>query len=95
VNPVDPDHLDQPEDSAMACKEFVELITAYLDDALPDDVRADVDEHLDGCDGCRNVLAQWRTIVAVASRLTQADVDNADEFTRDRLMSTLRGLRRR
>jgi anti-sigma factor RsiW len=95
VNPDDPDHLDQSEDSAMACKELVELITAYLDDALPDDVRADVDEHFEVCDGCKNVLAQWRTIIAVASRLTQADVDNADEFTRDRLMSTLRGLRRR
>lgn len=79
----------------MACEDVTQLITAYLDGALPDDVRARIDEHLDGCDGCRNVLAQWRTIIALAGRLTEADVDNTDEITRDRLISTIRGLRRR
>jgi len=79
----------------MTCQDVVQLITAYLDGDLPDDMRADVDEHLDGCDGCRNVLAQWRTIIALAGRLTEADVDNTDEITRDRLISTIRGLRRR
>jgi anti-sigma factor RsiW len=79
----------------MTCQDVVQLITAYLDGDLPDDMRADVDEHLDGCDGCQNVLAQWRTIIALAGRLTEADVDNTDEITRDRLISTIRGLRRR
>jgi hypothetical protein len=41
------------------------------------------------------VFAQWRTIIALAGRLTEADVDNTDEITRDRLISTFRGLRRR
>jgi anti-sigma factor RsiW len=86
---------DQPRRSELACEDVVQLITAYLDGDLPDDMRADVDEHLDGCDGCRNVLAQWRTIIALAGRLTEADVDNTDEITRDRLISTVRGLRRR
>jgi predicted anti-sigma-YlaC factor YlaD len=86
---------DQPRRSELACQDVVQLITAYLDGDLPDDMRADVDEHLDGCDGCRNVLAQWRTIIALAGRLTEADVDNTDEITRDRLISTVRGLRRR
>lgn len=84
-----------PPDRELACKEFVELITAYLDGALPDDLRADVDEHLDTCDGCRNVLAQWRTVINLAGRLTEADVANTDDLTRDRLISTFRGLRRR
>ena len=86
---------DQPRRADVVCKDFVELITEYLDGALPDDVRVQVDEHLDGCDGCRNVLAQWRTIIALAGGLTEADVDNTDEITRDRLISTIRGLRRR
>jgi hypothetical protein len=84
---VTPDDADPPADTDIACKQFVELITDYLDDVLPDDVRADVDEHLTTCDGCQNVLAQWHTIIT----LTEADVDNTD----DRLNSTLRGLRRR
>jgi anti-sigma factor RsiW len=92
---VTPDDADPPADTDMACKQFVELITDYLDDALPDDMRADIDEHLITCDGCQNVLAQWRTIIALADRLTEADVDNTDEITHDRLISTFRGLRRR
>jgi anti-sigma factor RsiW len=86
---------DQPRRSDVACKDFIQLITDYLDGALPDDVGMLVDEHLEGCDGCQNVLAQWRTIIALAGRLTEADVDNTDEITRDRLISTIRGLRRR
>lgn len=86
---------DRPGHPDLACKDVVELLTAYLDGALPDDVRAQVDEHLDGCHGCQNVLAQWRTIIALAGRLTEEDVDNTDEMTRDRLMSIVRGLRRR
>ena len=84
-----------PRRADLACQDFVELVTAYLDGALPDDVRAPVDEHLAGCDGCQNVLAQWRTIIALAGRLTEDDVDNTDEITRDRLISIIRGLRRR
>jgi anti-sigma factor RsiW len=92
VNAENTDHLAHAD---MACKEFVKLITAYIDGDLPDDVRADADEHLDTCDGCQNVLTQWRTVIALAGRLTESDVDNTDEITRDRLISIFRGLRRR
>lgn len=89
---------DRPRRSGrddVACKDFVELGTAYLDGALPADVRSQVDQHLAGCDGCQNVLAQWRTVIDLAGQLTEDDVDNTDEITRDRLISTIRGLRRR
>jgi anti-sigma factor RsiW len=81
--------------SDMACKDVVELITAYLDRTLPGDVQAQVEEHLAGCDGCQNVLAQWRTVIDLAGHLSEDDVDNTDEITRDRLISIVRGLRRR
>ena len=87
--------LDESRRPDMACEDVVQLITSYLDGALPADVHSRIDEHLGGCDGCQNVLAQWRTIIALAGRLTGADVDNTDEITRDRLISTIRGLRRR
>ena len=87
--------LDESRRPDMACEDVVQLITSYLDGALPADVNSRIDEHLGGCDGCQNVLAQWRTIIALAGRLTGADVDNTDEITRDRLISTIRGLRRR
>jgi hypothetical protein len=46
-------------------------------------------------EGCQNVLAQWRRIIALASPPTEADVDNTDKLTRDRLTSTFREIRRR
>jgi anti-sigma factor RsiW len=86
---------DRPSHDDLECRDLAELVTAYLDGELPEDVRAQFDEHLGGCDGCQNVLAQWRTTIALAGRLTEDDVDNTDEITRDRLISTMRGLRRR
>ncbi len=79
----------------MPCAQFVELVTSYLDDALPDGTRATVDEHLEGCEGCRTALAQWRTVIDLAGRLTEADIEGTEPLARDRLMSTFRGLRRR
>jgi anti-sigma factor RsiW len=95
VNPDDEYRNGYPADSDIACKEFVELVTAYLDGALPDELRARVDEHLDTCDGCQNVLEQWRTVIALAGGLSEADVDNSNDLVRDRLLSMFRGLLRR
>jgi anti-sigma factor RsiW len=84
-----------PSLADVACRDVVDLLTAYLDGALPPRIRAGIDAHLDGCAGCRNALAQWRTVIALAGRLTAADVRNTDDVTRDRILSTLRLLRRR
>ncbi len=87
--PSDPAHSDLP------CKEVVVLMTNYLDGALPEDLRTRVDAHLEHCDGCQHVLDQFRTVISLTGRLTSADVDNTDEFTRDRLNSIFYSLRRR
>jgi anti-sigma factor RsiW len=78
-----------------SCAEFVELVTHYLDNTLPEDVAAAVDEHLSGCGGCRAALAQWRTVIDLTGHLTEADVARADPLATDRLMTTFRRLRRR
>jgi anti-sigma factor RsiW len=77
------------------CVELVELLTAYLDDALTDDVRREFDEHLEGCEGCRAALAQWRTVADLAGRLSAEDVEKLDPYVRDRLLATLVIPRRR
>ena len=48
---------------ALACQEVVELVTAYLDDALPPARRALVQAHLDACDDCTRYLAQIRATI--------------------------------
>lgn len=77
------------------CIDVVEMLTAYLDDALPEDVRRQVDAHLRGCEGCQAALAQWRTVARLAGRLTAEDVASLDPYVRDRLMATLQIPRRR
>lgn len=82
-------------ESPVRCIEFVELVTAYLDGSLPDRLTEQVDNHLRECDGCRTVLSQWRTVVGLVGRLTQAEVNRIDPLTRDQLMTTFRRARRR
>ena len=47
----------------VTCREFVELVTDYWDDALPADRLALVEEHLVMCDWCKTYLDQMRVTV--------------------------------
>lgn len=47
----------------LACQDIVELVTAYLEDALDPTDRERFEEHLVFCDGCSNYLEQMRTTV--------------------------------
>ncbi len=53
----------------LSCQELVELITAYLENALAPADRARFDAHLAMCDGCRNYLGQMRLTVAALGTL--------------------------
>jgi Putative zinc-finger len=88
------EHHDEAGED-LPCIEFVELITAYLEDSLPNELRARIDAHLDICEGCPNAIAQLRTVVDLAGNLTESDVDDLDPLEREALMSTFRRLRRR
>ena len=48
----------------LACKQLVELVADYLDDALSAEMRARFEEHLAGCDGCNTYLSQTQRIMA-------------------------------
>jgi anti-sigma factor RsiW len=84
-----------PEPADQRCVDLVDLLTAYLDDALTDDVKRRFDEHLEGCEGCQAALGQWRTTARLAGRLHTEDVADLDPYVRDRLMATLIRPRRR
>ena len=58
-------------DRELACREIVELVTAYLEDALDAADRERFEEHLVFCDGCGNYLEQLRTTVRLSSRARQ------------------------
>jgi predicted anti-sigma-YlaC factor YlaD len=83
----------RPEE--LRCIEFVEKVTDYLDGAVKEDDRQRIDEHLEGCQGCRATLDQFQTLIRLAGRLTAEDVASLDPLLRDRLLATLRIPRRR
>lgn len=58
-------------DRELACQQVVELVTAYLEDALDAFDRERFEEHLVFCDGCRNYLEQMRATVALTGRAEQ------------------------
>lgn len=58
-----------PVNDAIACRELVELVTAYLDGDLDPEERALVDAHLRECDGCTTYLEQVRATVAATHAL--------------------------
>jgi len=56
-------------DRELACQEVVELMTAYLEDALDPSDRERFEEHLVFCDGCANYLEQIRTTIRLTGRV--------------------------
>ena len=66
-----------PVNDEIACRELVELVTEYLDDALDPSERARVDAHLTDCDGCTTYLDQVRATVAATRGLPAEPVPPA------------------
>jgi anti-sigma factor RsiW len=75
------------------CNELVELVTDYLDGALPAERRAEVEAHLSICAGCREVVAQWRHIIAWGGRLGETEVAAVDPEIRAGLLAAFRNRR--
>ncbi len=58
----------------ITCRELVELVTDYLEGALPPAERARFEEHLVHCAGCLDYLEQMRTTIALVGRITERDL---------------------
>jgi anti-sigma factor RsiW len=56
------------------CSGLVELVTAYLEGALPHERRARFEDHVRGCDGCTAYLEQFRTTIRLTGMLTEEQV---------------------
>ena len=58
----------------LSCQELVELVTDYLEGALPAEERARFEEHLAPCAGCTRYVEQMRTTLRIAGELTPASL---------------------
>jgi anti-sigma factor RsiW len=74
--------------AGLTCRELVELVTEYLEGALPASERARFDQHLAACAGCRAHLEQVRLTIELAGRLTEETIPPA---ARDALLEAFRG----
>jgi anti-sigma factor RsiW len=81
-------HVD---DDDLACTEEVEIMTDYLEGALPAADARRLERHLQTCPGCTEYLAQMRT---VAGSLRPLGEDSIPDEMRDRLIDAFRDFRR-
>jgi anti-sigma factor RsiW len=74
----------------MPCQELVEVVTDYLDGALPEADRRRFDAHLAECEACRTYLDQMQSTIALVGRV---DAQALPDGLRDGLLAAFRGWR--
>jgi anti-sigma factor RsiW len=74
----------------LVCREFVELVTGYLEGTLPEQERVRFEGHLAECDGCDGYLEDMRRLVGSLHELPEPPPDPA---TREALLRAFRDLR--
>ena len=72
---------------AVVCRQAVELVTDYLEDALGRRDRARFEAHLDQCPHCREYLAQMRLTIDAMGRI---EPESLAPEVRDDLVSLYR-----
>ena len=75
----------------LSCQELVELVTAYLEDALPVERRARFDAHIATCSGCSAYLDEMRTTIDLTGRL---EPELLGDEAREMLLASFRDWKR-
>lgn len=76
----------------LACRELVELVTAYFDGSLSRRDRRRFEAHIGACENCTAYVQQMRLVIEATGRLTEEDIDPA---ARGELLEAFRGWRDR
>jgi len=71
----------------LTCKELVELVTDYLEGALPARERRRFDEHISKCPHCTTYLDQMQITIRTVGRLRE---DSIEPKMRDELLAVFR-----
>ena len=74
----------------LVCREFVELVTDYLEGALPEAERIRFEAHMAECDGCAGYLEDMRRLVGSLHEVAEPP---PDPETREALLRAFRDLR--
>jgi anti-sigma factor RsiW len=74
----------------LVCVEFVEIVTDYLEGALPVAERDRFERHFAACPHCGHHLAQLRVTIRATGRLRVDDVDALAPSAREELLAAFR-----
>jgi hypothetical protein len=75
----------------ISCQEVVELVTEWIEAALPAEEATLFEQHLNFCDGCVWYVDQIRATVRAAGHVNEEDVPPE---TREKLLAAFRDWRR-
>ena len=75
----------------ISCQDVVELVTDYLEAALPPEEAALMEQHLNFCEGCVWYVDQTRTTIETVGHVATSEL--TDE-TRTRLLAVFRDWKR-
>lgn len=71
----------------LSCQELADLLTEYLEEALPDDVRAKFEEHLEHCGYCVAFVDQMQWTIRLTHNLGTPPIPSLDH---DKLLKLFR-----
>jgi anti-sigma factor (TIGR02949 family) len=74
------------------CQEMIEVVTNYLDDALPPDERQRFERHLSYCAGCSTYLDQMRETITQTGMVAREE--SLPPALRDRILAQFRTSKR-
>jgi anti-sigma factor RsiW len=74
----------------LSCQELVELVTDYLEGALPAELHQRFDEHIAHCSGCQAHLQQMRATIRATGELS---VESLSPEAESALLDAFRGWR--
>jgi anti-sigma factor RsiW len=58
----------------LSCQELVEMVTQYLEGAMPPDERAQFEDHLSRCRGCTAYIEQMRHTIQLTGKLSEETI---------------------
>jgi anti-sigma factor RsiW len=73
------------------CQEIVELVTDYLEGVLDPDTTAEVEAHLELCDGCDIYVEQMRATIRALGKVPVATLSEAAQAELVRAFRDMRG----
>jgi anti-sigma factor RsiW len=73
------------------CQEIVELVTDYLEGVLDPDMAAEVEAHLELCDGCDIYVEQMRATIRALGKVPVSTLSEAAQAELTRAFRDVRG----